>query len=160
MAFSDELEKQICIKKLLKWANKRQNNFNIYNAALKKTTTTGNIVILHLCTKTFHDMIYSSWDIERDRPKLVILGHFLLFTLLKSKKNSKLWKNEKKKTPGDIVVLHMCTINDNHMMYGFWDMERDELNFLSFWTIFCPFTPIETWKIKILKRWKKRVEIL
>ena len=36
LAFTDELEKQIFIKKLLKWANKKQNNFNIYNAALKK----------------------------------------------------------------------------------------------------------------------------
>ena len=24
----------------------------------------------------------------------------------------------KKKTIGDIIVLQMCTINDNHMMYG------------------------------------------
>ena len=32
-AFIDELEKQIIIKKLLKWANKKQNNFNIYNVA-------------------------------------------------------------------------------------------------------------------------------
>ena len=24
----------------------------------------------------------------------------------------------KKKTPGDIIILHMCTTNDNHMMYG------------------------------------------
>ena len=23
-----------------------------------------------------------------------------------------------KKTPGDIIILHMCTINDTHMMYG------------------------------------------
>ena len=23
-----------------------------------------------------------------------------------------------KKTPGDIIILHKCTINDNHMMYG------------------------------------------
>ena len=23
-----------------------------------------------------------------------------------------------KKTPGDIIILPMCTINDNHMMYG------------------------------------------
>ena len=23
-----------------------------------------------------------------------------------------------KKTPGDIFLLQMCTINDNHMMYG------------------------------------------
>ena len=22
-----------------------------------------------------------------------------------------------KKTPADIIILHMCTINDNHMMY-------------------------------------------
>ena len=35
LAFTDELEKQI-LKKLLKWANKKQNNFNIYNAAFKK----------------------------------------------------------------------------------------------------------------------------
>ena len=25
--------------------------------------------------------------------------------------------------PGDIISLHMCTINDDHMMYGFRDME-------------------------------------
>ena len=24
----------------------------------------------------------------------------------------------KKKTPGDIIILHKCTINDNHMIYG------------------------------------------
>ena len=24
----------------------------------------------------------------------------------------------KKKTPGDIIILHMCTMNDNQMMYG------------------------------------------
>ena len=46
----------------------------------------------------------------------------------------------------------MCTMNDNHMMYGSWDIECDWLIFLSFWTIFCPLT---TWKIRILKKWKK-----
>ena len=48
----------------------------------------------------------------------------------------------------------MCTINDNHMMYGSWDMEHNKHNFLSFWTNFCPFTPFSTQKIKILKKWK------
>ena len=33
-------------------------------------------------------------------------------------------------------------------------------NFLSFWTIFCPFTLLTTQKIKSLKNWKKRQEIL
>ena len=46
-----------------------------------------------------------------------------------------------KKTTGDIIILHMCTKNDNHMMYGSWDVKCNELNFLSFWTVFCPFTP-------------------
>ena len=54
-----------------------------------------------------------------------------------------------KKTPGDIIILHRCTINDNHMMYGYWDMERDGQNFLSFWTIFCTFIPLTTQNIKI-----------
>ena len=49
----------------------------------------------------------------------------------------------------------MCTINDNHIMYGSWDMEHEGHNFLSFWTIFCPFTPLTTRKIKILKNGKK-----
>ena len=29
-----------------------------------------------------------------------------------------------KKTPGDII-LHLCSTNDNHKMYGSWDMECD-----------------------------------
>ena len=56
-----------------------------------------------------------------------------------------------KKTPTDIIILLKCTINDNHMMYGSWVMEWNRQNFLSFWTIFCPFTPLTTQKIKILK---------
>ena len=28
-------------------------------------------------------------------------------------------------------------------------------NFMSFWTVFCPFTPLTTWKIKFKKKWKK-----
>ena len=35
-------------------------------------------------------------------------------------------------------------------------MECDRQNFLSFWTIFCPFTLLTTWKIKILKNEKKK----
>ena len=41
-----------------------------------------------------------------------------------------------KKKPGDIIILHKCTINDSHMMYGSWDMECNGQNFMSFWTVF------------------------
>ena len=39
--------------------------------------------------------------------------------------NQNFGKMKKKTTPGDIIILHMCTINDNHKMYGYWDMECD-----------------------------------
>ena len=46
------------------------------------------------------------------------------------------------------------------MIYGSWDMKHNRLNFLSFWTIFCPFTSLKTWKIKILKKWKQQKKML
>ena len=64
-------------------------------------------------------------------------------------------KKKKKKTPGDIITLHNCAKNHNHMMYGCWDTEWERQKFLSFWVIFCPFTLLTTWKIKILIKWKK-----
>ena len=97
---------------------------------------------------------YEAWQTEL----FVILDCFLPFYPPNNPKNQNFEKM--KKTPGDIIILHMCTINDNHMMYGSWDMERDRQNFLSFWTIFCPFTPLTTWKIKILKKWKNCLEML
>ena len=38
----------------------------------------------------------------------------------------------------------------SYMVHRSWDM-----NFLSFWTIFCHFTPLTNQKIKTLKKWKK-----
>ena len=46
-----------------------------------------------------------------------------------------------KKTPGKIIVSHMCTINYNHMMMVTEILSMTDRIFLSFWTIFCPFTP-------------------
>ena len=37
--------------------------------------------------------------------------------------------------PGDIILLHMCTINLDHMMYRFWDIKCKGQSFLSFWEI-------------------------
>ena len=52
----------------------------------------------------------------------VILGHFFPFYPINNLKNQNLEK--KKKTPlGDIIILHLCITNDNHMIYVSWDME-------------------------------------
>ena len=73
-------------------------------------------------------------------------------------KNLLNWAN-KNQIAGDTIILQMCTINDNYMMYGSWDMKHEEQDFLSFWTIFCLFTPLTTPKMKNLKTWKKCLEI-
>ena len=37
-----------------------------------------------------------------------------------------------KKMPGDIIILHMCTINNNYMIYDYWDtIEWGELGWFS-----------------------------
>ena len=56
-----------------------------------------------------------------------------------------------KKTLGDIIILHMFTINDSHMMYGSWDMEHNRHNSLSFWTFFVLLTPYGPRKSKFWK---------
>ena len=91
----------------------------------------------------------------------VILDRFLHFYSPNNLKNQNFQKMKKtttkkqtkKKTAGDII-LHMCTINDNHVTYGSWDMGHDRHNFLSFWTIFCPFTLLTAWKMNISKNEK------
>ena len=63
-----------------------------------------------------------------------------------------------KKLP-EISSFYTCTKNHIHMMYGSRDMEWYRQNFLSFWAFFCPFTPLMILKIKILKKWKKCLDI-
>ena len=60
---------------------------------------------------------------------------FYLPNLLINRK-IKIMRNEK--TPEDIIILHLCTINYDHMMYGSWDMEH---NRHFFWPVFALLTP-------------------
>ena len=92
---------------------------------------------------------YGVWQAES-----FILDCFLPFYTSNNSKNQTFEKL--KKTPGDIIILHMWTINDNHMVYVSWDIEHNGQNFWSLWTVFYPFTPLTTRKINILKKWKKK----
>ena len=84
----------------------------------------------------------------------VILGHFLPFHPTNNPKKQNFEKM--KKTPGDIIILHKCTKNHDHILYCSWDKERDRCNYFSFWAIFCPFTPLTTQKTKISKNEEKK----
>ena len=57
------LKSNYLLKKLLKWANKKCKNFNVYNVVFFKEIirkTPGDIIILPLYTKNLDDMICSS----------------------------------------------------------------------------------------------------
>ena len=69
-----------------------------------------------MCTINEDHMMHGSCDIRRNGQFFVILGHFLPFDPPKNSKNQNFEKM--KKMPGDIMILHLSTTNDNHMMKG------------------------------------------
>ena len=95
-------------------------------------------------------LTYEAWQTEF----VLILGHFLPFYPTNNPKNQNFKKI--KKSHGYIIILHKCTKNHDHMLYCSWDMVRNGWNCsFPFWANFCPFTPLTSWKIKILKKMKK-----
>ena len=95
--------------------------------------------LFHMCT-----INKDSWDIRHNRQK------FCPFVPLINQKIKilKKWK----KTPRDIIILHLSTTNDNHMMSSSWDMVFNRQNLFSFWTNFYPFTEkSKFWKKKSLE---------
>ena len=63
----------------------------------------------------------------------------------------KKWKNT-------WTYYHFMNVYHKWQSYDVWFLRHGvQLTiFLSFWTIFCPFTPVTTWKIKILKKGRKK----
>ena len=131
----------------MKWVN---------NAAFKKN------ILKNTCRyhyQNLDDMIYSSWNIEQNKLKMVILGHFLPFIPLKAPRNQNFekWKNVLKISSFYMCAPKMtiiwCTVPE------IWS-ETDKKK-LSFWAIFCPFTTPTLLIIpntKILKKMKKMLE--
>ena len=110
-----------------------------------------------MCTKNHHIM-HASWDMGCDR-HLSFWATFYPFTQLLTLK-IKIW-TKWKKNPGDIILLHLCTINENHMMYGSWEVVAQRTEFFVILGHFLPFDPhLTTRKIKILKNENKGLEIL
>ena len=68
-------------------------------------------------------MMYGSWDMEHDKQKFLSFGPF--FALVHSKKTRNQNLEKMKKTPGDIIILHMHAKNNDHMRYSFWDQMDD-----------------------------------
>ena len=116
----------------------------------------GNAWRYYLFTHVYHEwrskdvlfLRYGAW-------RTGFFCHSGPFFILCSSNNPKNQNFEKmRKNPRDIIILHLCNVNENHMMYGCQYIECNRQNSLSFWTIFCPFTPLTTQKIRILKNEK------
>ena len=94
----------------------------------KKKQMPGNIIFLNI--NVYHK--WRSYDTRflkykvREAETFLILGHFLPSQPLTTRKIKIL---KLKKTLGDIIILHIYTINNNHMIYSSWDMEHDRQNF-------------------------------
>ena len=70
-------------------------------------------------------------------------------------------KKKVKKTPEEIIILYKCNKNHHHMVYCSLDMVRDRCNcYLSFWAIFCPFTPLKAKKNQDFYKMKKNTIII
>ena len=101
-------------------------------------------------------MVSKIWSVT-NRLSLLFWAIFALSPHQQPQKNKILKKI--KTAHGDIIILHKCAKNHDHMLYCSWDMAHDTCNYFSFWAIFCPFPPVTAQKTKISKKWKKCWEI-
>ena len=76
----------------------------------------GDIILFQLCTINEDHTIFASRDI-RHEGQFFNLGHFLPFDP-PNKPKSQNFEKMKKKTPGYIIIIHLSTTNDNHIMHG------------------------------------------
>ena len=74
-----------------------------------------------MCAKNHNHMMYASWDMKCDKHDFLQFWSIFCHT---DHKNENLEKNVKTKS-GDIVLSHMCSINEDHMRYGFSDIRLD-----------------------------------
>ena len=124
----------------------------------------GDIIILLLCTKNLDVRIYSSWDIRVWRTEIGNYGSFS--SLLpspppsKKKKSTKSEFQKNKKILLEISSFYTCVPKTTIIWGTVPEIQIETGNFLSFSIIFCPFTLLTAQKIKILKKWKKNLEML
>ena len=106
---------------------------NPQNQNFKKKKKTIKITF-YTCVPHMKIMMYGFWDMECDRQNFFRIfshfGSFLPFYLTNNLKNENF---EKMKKTRDIIILQILNINENHMMYDSWDMDRDRTIFCSPW---------------------------
>ena len=96
--------------------------------------------------------MYHSWDIKHDRQFFCHSGSFFALCPMNPENQN---FGKMRKPPGDIIILHMCTVIDNHMMYGTWDIKCDII--CHFGPFFALLPPEQPKKSKFNKNNKKKI---
>ena len=130
----------------------------------KMKKISGDVIILNLCkkktTKKTDQMMYAYSDMEclHRNNFLSFQVSFCFFAPLMTPKIKICKKCQK--PPEHIILLHMCTINQDHkcVVPEIWS-STDRI-FWSSGAIFCPFTPLTPWKMKISKMKKNPGDII
>ena len=112
-------------------------------------------------------------EIWSETDTFFVIGHFLPYCTPNDLENENFERTNI--APEDIRCMHtknhMHThayhfthgyqkSQSQHIVYASWDMEWDRQIFCRFGPFFCPFTPLATQKIKMLKKFKKHLKIL
>ena len=85
-----------------------------------------------MCTKNDNHMMYGSWDTEWDRQNF--LSFWATFALLPNPlppndpENQNFDKNEKECQEVLSLYTYVCTINEDHMIYGSWKLPGNPEN--------------------------------
>ena len=121
------------------------------------------IIILHMCTKTHYHMSYGSWNMEWETR---IFSSFwaIFFALLLPPPLHNHLENQNfeqtKKASRDVILLHTCAKNHDHIIYASWDKKCNRHNFLSFCAIFAILPHYWPQKLKFGKNVKKPWDII
>ena len=59
-----------------------------------------------------------------------------------------------KKNPGNMILFHMCNINEDHLIYGSWNIRHHTENFCHFGSFFTFSSPWQSGKSKFWKIWR------
>ena len=156
--------KNYLLKKLLKWANKKCKNFNIYNVVffvkkIKKNNTWRYRYFTHVYRiSSWYELQFLRYRVPHTEigsyGSFFGLLHLPLLLKTKKKKKTEFWNEE---IASGIIISHTFThVYQKPQSHEVQFLRyRLRQNFLSFWTIFYSFTPLLTPKIKIWKQCKK-----
>ena len=136
------------------------NNPKNQNFEKLKKNKSGDIIILHNCTKNHHHMLYCSFDMACNGCNCYFLHFWAIFCPFTSLTPRKIKIKKKWKKSLQISSFYNSVPKIMIICYTVPEIWCVTCNYFSFWTICCPFTPFNSPKNQNeKKKWKKHLEI-